>query len=217
MKEDFKIWNVELVINTNVVETGSELLRKFEGQYDGNATLLPIPEGSPGKFPKLILPSSDGFRLNVTGESIAIHYNDNFANSEDALKRKFIKKVSETYQNNESRVNWIGLIIRHISKNQNSQDEIVYRNFTEPFNVKFNIKESEDIHIKFTKRKFDDLGKLDMFFEFGSNLIENNIRAGNIAITDINNKKNGHEITDISKFIEIAFKTAKENIFKLNG
>ncbi len=226
----WKILDIQFVIAFgDLNEDIKNIPKKLSDSFSGEAMILPIPEDAPKEIPRLIIPSEDGFKIEISDERISIFF-QNFEDDMkeiDACKNDLIEKIDAINKKLSINISWIGLILRTINENDSANDNIKKVVTAEGQKV-FDLSDGDkDILIRyhdFHNIKIKDIdyrGHLNV--EFGSNIRDvrtGGEQVGNSFMLDINTRESDKKVTyeaeTLLKFIDVSFSTQAKYFKELN-
>lgn len=227
-KNNWKLWNLQFVIAfNNLKDDLRSIPQRLKNDFDGSVTMLPIPDDAPKEIPRLIIPSKDNFRIEISKERISLSF-ENPKDSEKSIddnKNDLKQKIKNILDTLKIDIAWTGLILRNLNENieaNNNMTKLVSELAKEIFKL---TKKNNDLLLKYHKKieLILDTKKYlgDLNLELGSNIrdIATNNQIGNILILDINTrqsiiKKYNEKI--INLFIDEVFSELDNTFSKLN-
>ncbi len=227
-RDNWKLWSLNFVIVFSEIKNDfKDIPSKLKKSFDGKETVLPIPDDAQKEIPRIIIPSSDGFRVEISKERINLIFESPKEPKEDLENREDLKeKVENILDSLDIDISWVGMILRHVNENDRANENMKpFINDKEIFLLGSN---EDDLSIKFHERlngeklvieekRFE--GDLNM--ELGSNIrkINSGEQIGNLLVLDMNTSKTrnceNYDRDVLISFVDTVFEKQENNFTKL--
>lgn len=107
------------------------ILGKYAQRYNGNVQALPLPEGTPPEFPRVILQSSDGaFKLEASParvNSFLMQPIESQVASEEGIVTSCVEVLEHYVRETEMQVNRLALVLTRVYKTENPAQLLIER------------------------------------------------------------------------------------------
>ena len=122
-RDNWKLWSLNFVIVFSEIKNDfKDIPSKLKKSFDGKETVLPIPDDAQKEIPRIIIPSSDGFRVEISKERINLIFESPKEPKEDLENREDLKeKVENILDSLDIDISWVGMILRHVNENDRAK------------------------------------------------------------------------------------------------
>jgi hypothetical protein len=218
-KDEWGIFSLQLaIVYKDTGQPSDDEFKEMPGGlkdvFDGAPTMFPVPSNAPDEIPRVMISSSDRFKIEVSKERISLFFQNDMDGtpiSIDNSKEQLIKKAEEIYKILNPKIKWIGVILNSFNINDDP-NTAMQALFTDKARTLVSSENKNDFVFDYSERKIHELEGTEypgrLVLQVGSRLTNRGEQVGNSMIYDINTKDatdGTYKIKTIKALINKAF------------